>query len=52
LVFHPLQLYLGRTPPSAYLGIFAVQAFWIVALGAFGAFLWRAGLRHYAAEGG
>ena len=52
LVFFPLQLYLGRTPASACLSVFAVQAFWIAALGAFGAFLWRAGLRHYAAEGG
>lgn len=52
LVFHPLSIYLGRTPPDQYAQIFGMQAFWILALGLGGSFLWRRGLRHYAAEGG
>lgn len=52
LVFHPLSIYLGRTPPSDYFSILAVQAIWIAALAALGTTLWRAGLRRYAAEGG
>ncbi len=52
LVFHPLSIYLGRAPVSSYVGIFATQACWILVLGVAGAYMWRAGLRRYAAEGG
>lgn len=52
LVFHPLSIYLGRTPPSEYATLLGIQAMWIVALAAAGALMWRTGLRRYAAEGG
>ncbi|MBV9080535.1 MAG: ABC-2 family transporter protein [Elusimicrobia bacterium] len=52
LIFHPLSIFLGRTPPSGYASVFAHQIVWITALGVLGRALWRAGLRRYAAEGG
>ena len=52
LVFHPISIYLGRTPPSAWPGVFAHQILWIVTLAVAGKLLWNSGLRRYAAEGG
>ena len=52
LVFHPLSIYLGRTPAAEYGQIFAHQILWIVALALASRALWRLGLRRYAAEGG
>lgn len=52
MTYFPLQIWLGRLDPAAVLRGFAFQAFWIAALFALAAFLWRRGIRRYEAVGG
>ena len=48
----PLLIYVGAIPPARYLEVMGLQLFWIVALGAFAAVLWRAGARRVVVQGG
>jgi ABC-2 type transport system permease protein len=52
LVFHPLQIYLGKAGPDAWASVLGHQIFWVGALTFLSRALWGAGLRRYAAEGG
>jgi ABC-2 type transport system permease protein len=51
LIFHPLSIYLGRETGPAILKTLFMQGAWMIILGISSAFLWRKGLRRYAAEG-
>lgn len=51
-LFLPVSIYLGRiTGPALYQGV-AIQAGWVVATYLLARFLWRRGIRKYAAVGG
>jgi len=50
-IYLPLQIYLGRIPLNQLPLHFVVLLFWIVALYLIGQFLWRRGLKIYAAFG-
>ena len=52
LIFYPVSIYLERTTGAAIAGVLATQAVWMIVLGFVARFLWRRGLRKYAAEGG
>lgn len=47
----PTELLAGRVQPSAVIPSFALAAFWILALAALGQFVWRRGIRRFAAVG-
>lgn len=51
LVFYPLRIYLERGSFMTIAHCLAMQAIWIVVLGAMIHVFWKAGLRKYAAEG-
>lgn len=48
----PLLIYVGVIPPSRYVEVMALQALWIVLLGAVAAVLWNAGARRVVVQGG
>ena len=48
----PLLIYVGVIPPSRYLASMGLQAFWVVALAAIGALMWRAGAQRVVVQGG
>jgi ABC-2 type transport system permease protein len=48
----PLLIYLGKIPPSGYLGAVAAQAGWGVAFALLSAVVWRAAQRRVVVQGG
>src|SRR5947209_3160383 len=48
----PLLIYLGKIPPSGYLGAMAAQAGWAAAFALLSALVWRAAQRRVVVQGG
>ena len=48
----PIRLYTGEYAPSDAFGVYALQAFWVVALIALGAVMWNANKKRMIVQGG
>ncbi|GAC1571636.1 MAG: ABC-2 family transporter protein [Candidatus Elarobacter sp.] len=48
----PLLIYVGVIPPSRYLEVMGLQAFWIAVLGLIATIMWKAGARRVVVQGG
>ena len=51
LVYFPLQIYLGKIPLNQISYEFLIALAWLAAFIIIGVFVWKRGVRHYAAEG-
>jgi len=51
LIFFPLQVYLGKISLAFTLSGLLISIAWVLILGFFANFIWRRGLRRFAAEG-
>jgi ABC-2 type transport system permease protein len=51
LIFFPLQIYIGKLSSGAIINGLAISLAWTVIFGFFMNFVWKRGLKHYAAEG-
>jgi ABC-2 type transport system permease protein len=52
MVFFPIRILLGKIGPAEALHVLAMEGFWLAAIAAASAALWRRGLNSYSAEGG
>lgn len=51
IAYFPMQIYLGKIAMPEMLAEFAKGMVWLIALTAFGWYLWKKGIRHYTASG-
>jgi ABC-2 type transport system permease protein len=52
MVFVPVRIFLEKVPPDEALRLLAGESLWLAAVMAASAYMWKRGVRSYAAEGG